>query len=83
MSKMSCSIIIVAFTFFTACKQNPKQESSINNAGINKTEAESENAFVAIKHNDSLLNSHAKADSKKLSCCVAPPSRFKIKADKK
>ena len=37
----------------------------------------------APKNSDSLFHTHAKPGTKKLSCCVSPPSRRNIKSDKK
>lgn len=79
---MKCSIIIAAFVF-AACRQNLKQESNVNNTGINKSTPELNKEAVLLVQNDSLISGHAGTGSKKPACCAAPPSRFKVIAQKK
>lgn len=59
--------ILIVITLFVACKQSANQD---------KTETAAQ-----LKHSDSVLHTHTNGSKK--SCCIGPPSRLKIKVDKK
>lgn len=78
MNKKICTILTAAIILFAACKQSAKQDSAVKNDSINRT-ATSQMG----KDHDSLHHVHANTGAKKLTCCIGPPSRLKIKSDKK
>jgi hypothetical protein len=54
-----------------------KQDNIEKKSGSNKTDTS-----AIVKH-DSSHHVHSGTGAKKLTCCIGPPSRIKIKADKK
>ena len=77
MNKKICSIVVASLTLFTSCEQGMKQDTATKNISNKKNEA-----APIIKHSDPLLHSHSTATTKKLSCCIGPPSRVKAKPGK-
>ena len=76
MNKNICSIFILLLIVFASCKQAVKPNASkmVND----KTETVS-----AANHNDSIHHTHDTTGTKKLTCCIGPPSRVKTKVAKK
>ena len=77
MDKNIFSILIATLIFFTACNNSVKQDAE------KITSDNKKDSVLPAKDHDSLFHAHAKPGTKKLSCCVSPPSRSKIKVVKK
>ncbi|MDB5191160.1 MAG: hypothetical protein JWQ96_723 [Segetibacter sp.] len=82
MNKMRCLITIITLAIFNACQHGVTLDSNVNTDSSIKSVTELHSEVLLEKQNDTLI-SQTKIVYKKLSCCVAPPSRFDSKADKK
>ena len=71
-------ISITIYLFITSCN-----ESKENNVVSNMNVSESYNTSSLIMNLDSASQPKSILDTNKLSCCVAPPSRFNIKVYEK
>ena len=78
MNKNLFSILIAIVILFIACDQNVKQDNAIKHEGSDKA-----GTALTAKHHDSSLHARPGAGSKKLTCCIGPPSRIKINTGKK
>lgn len=75
MNKNIFAILIFTLIFFTACNNSVKPDAEI-------TSDNKRDSVSVVKNSDSFYT-YINPGSKKLSCCASPPSRGKIKVDKK
>jgi PBP1b-binding outer membrane lipoprotein LpoB len=78
MNRNIFSILIIAVLTFNGCNQSVKQDTAVKNTGDTTA-----GTVSVTKRTDTLVHNQATVGTKKLPCCIGPPSRVKIRVAKK